>query len=272
MGKAASFAVIHVQPRSPEGMMERMRGAFNADSGVITDYVTRYGTRIFDTVIEIPEQIGERKVRRRVHTALRFLADVGIKTVIVSSPCGEEEVSQYLTSQMPRYELRPPDRSRLLRRNAGKMALCALGYRPEAKTAALYTARVTREFDDAVRLLLGNTRYLAIDCTRGGEEYAAGLLAEFGVSVLTNPSAFQYADVHLLFDHTDSILTPIPAATVLSFCSDIPALPCRVVTDAEFSWPTRLGVAEGLPQGEMAAALFECGAVDAGELEVTKLK
>jgi len=258
------FAVIRTEPRGAEKTGAKIRGFFDPAYGVHADMAQMFGTRVLECVVYIPYRMKEIKILRRVETALRIIAGAGVKTVVC---CSGFEYSGLL----PRYMLTQPDRLRLLRKMAARLALFALGPGAPRKTAALYAKRLTPEFDEAVRILLPQIRNLAIDCGPRRDGYAGGLLSEYGISVLTNREAFNHADVHIYFDAPMSPFSPKADSVALCFCTEPFDPGCIAVCDAEFHWPEKLGDPEGYPPQALLSALSNTGVLNEKELEVKRL-
>jgi len=258
------FAVIGTVPCGAEKAAARIRGFFSPSHGVSAKTVKMFGVKVLECTVRLPCRMSEKKILRRVETALKIIAGSGVRTVVCDSGFGYADL-------LGKHMLEPPDRLGMLRKMAAKIAAGVLGPRSSGKTAALYSKRLTPEFDEAVRVLLPMTRNLAVDCGKHRDGYARGLLAEYGISVLTNPAAFNSADIHIFFDAPGFPVRPKPDSTALCFCADHINPGCVAVYDAEFQWPERLGDPGGYPPQALISALFSTGVLSASELKVKRL-
>lgn len=263
-GEDTVFAVIRTEPRGAEKTGAKIHGFINRTYGIHADTAKIFGTRVLECIVDIPYRMTDKKIMRRVETALRIIAGSGVRTVVCDS-------GFKYSGLLPRYMLTQPDRLRLLRKMSAWLALFALGPDAARKTAALYAKRLTPDFDEAVRILLPQARNLAVDCGPRRDGYASGLLSEYGISVLTNRAAFNNADVHIFFDEPAAPVYPKADSIALCFCSE-PFYPgCIAVRDAEFHWPDKLGDPKDFPPQELLTALFNTGVLSEKELEVKRL-
>lgn len=263
-GEDPLFALIRAGTRCPEGLAAKILSFACPRYGIRVGTVRISGVRIPEAVVDLPSPETGKRATGRMETALRDLKAMGATTVIAA-----EDIRTFPV--FSRFPLRSPDRLKLLRRMAGRMALFALGPGARYKTAALYADRLSSDFDMTVRYLLPRIRNIAIRCGTRRDVYAAGLLAEYGIPVLTNSGAFDSADLHIFFDMPAGPVFTRADSAALCLCGENLTPGCRVVRDAVFDLPKRLEVPDDYPHGELVAALFEIGAVHEDELSIRRL-
>lgn len=264
------FAVVRTQaiPLAGSGFRSRLAGRLRLlnvlHSGARVMSVKRFGMRLLEAEIDLPAGIGENRARHRAAGVLQKLSQAGVRTVVCDASFPYPDL-------LEAYRLGLPDRSVLLRKTAGQIALAALGPGALSRTAAVYADRLTPEVDDAIRFLLPRVRHLALFCGRRREEYARGLLREFGISVMTQRQASHQADVHLLFAGVNELPAPKTDAVAVCLSGVSQRLPIPVVRDAEFLLPFDPAEADGYPAQMLISALEGAGAITARDLKIRQL-
>lgn len=206
-----------------------------------------YGLRILRAQANPEGFWGERRLSR----AGKNLRLEGILRVLVP-----RDFARW--SLLERFGLRPVDPERLIRAQAGPLALEALerrGQPPHRATVALRGLRAGRDMARIAAELCPKVRSLVIDAPQGGGELARALRQEFGIPILPPGEAGQ---VGLYFQ-----AGPAPEGeTALTLCGPRPQLAGLALAAPELPEEDR----GDLP---LLAALWEGGQLRREDIKIT---
>lgn len=202
----------------------------------------------------------EALVRRRVSAAGRGLAGRGVKQAVAPPDF------PYM-DRLARWGVAPVSTLALRRRLAAEWVRCALeeqGMAPASARVAVCAAAVTGEVVRTVTELALRRRYVLLSMP-GGEALARQLRREYGVALLLEPTAEQLeaAEGLVLFDPRPDLTCGNPAVVPL-YREDLPLPEILLPPALEAQLP------RGADRGTLLAALYQAGAVKAGEMSLSR--
>ena len=284
------FALLETETMPRPNGLERLRAWARRESGVALREQLRWGTRVLH--VRVVHTLGESAQRReaRLSHAFRMIAQRNVRAVVLPKEMRAGGLPGGSSRDRPweGYGITVADPMSLYRRMAP--ALCrfaadAMKKEPRQLGLAVCARRMTSELTATVQALSLRARSIAL-CVPHGTGAAAGVLrAQYGVSVLENPSPEQLpdTDIYLVFDSAQAVrsIRPRPGSLVLWLDRDEPpeedgapvrgSSGCRHCDGALLQPPARLEGMADADRDALLTVLLALGAVGVQEIAVRAL-
>ena len=282
------FAVLETETVPRPDWLRRVRARLRKETGVALTEEARWGTRLMRVMIT--HELGDSPLRRekRLLYALRTTAARGCRAAVLSRDFADEDCQadsiRALAAEAGVTMATPVSLYRRMAAPICRFGADRLGRAPRQLGIAVCARRMTSEFLQVLQSLSLRARSLAL-CVEGNTAaIARSLRAQYGISVLENPSPAQLdgTDIYLVFDAEQAARHIAPRAHSLIIWldgTDGPAeefragggTECLHCNGAHFRFPARLESAGDLDEDALLTVLAASGAVSFQELTVREL-